>query len=306
MKMRTEKLIIGFPSYTAMGRVVVDSTVGAWDAVYPASNALTLPLSYVARSIDTNPASSRLLCRFPEPLPAGLITIVGHNGARDAIVRLTRYIDPAATEVLDVTEADLWPDVNPLPPAFDGEVYDGEGAEWEDDEWWDGKPAEEDIAEAKAEEPVVRPFRLPPGDAGAVLLEITDQSNPDGYVEVGIVDFAYPWQCSRNFPHGSELGFSPRTAVQQAWGGRKVFDRQPKPRVFEASLRLPRNEALMRGHRLQRRHDLAVPVVVMPRPDDPAHWLRETVYGYLTDLDRLTYASPGKMSFALKVEGVLD
>lgn len=109
-------------------------------------------------------------------------------------------------------------------------VYSEESLEWEDDNWWTGKYLEDEIAGYRP----TRPYILDTVTlARMITIEIDDTSNPDDYVDIGLVELARGWQFEINPSVGAQFGFRFRTREVESESGVKTFERRDKPRRFQ-------------------------------------------------------------------------
>lgn len=281
--------IIGFPRWT-------DSIVwsgGAWTADYPPSNLAGLPLSRVARSANADPLSTCLTGLLPTSRGVRLIALVRHNLSRNATIRVRLYRDAAATDLAhDSGALPAWPVVYPFGIN-----------EWEDDQYWSGQYATNEIAENTWTRPIwLDRIHL----ARSIAIDIVDADNPDGHIDLGLIEVAQGWQVGINFDYGAEFGFRFRTQDVESLGGARYHERRAKPRTWRGSIAyLDRDEALARGFEQQRQLDLDQPFLWLPHPAEPVHWLRTVFLARNTNPGALRYAVGDRTSVALSFEEVL-
>ena len=252
------KMFVGWPRRTPDA----SWSAGSWQAGWPVSNVGTLPIARVARSTNLLAASTRLRATFASPVSLSAIGITRVNLSPAATVQVIVYADTAATSIsVDTGVVDFWPETYPLA-----------STEWEDDGWWDGKPTAADLAGATYTRPI---FLGQIYLAGAVDVIFSDPANTAGYIEVGHVELSAGFNASYNMGFGFQEGYAVRSTMVEALGGARYFDRRDKPRLLRGEIKyLPRDEAMGRFFDLVRQADVTDPMLVVPFPDEPIHWLR--------------------------------
>lgn len=283
-----ENVIFGWPRWTPS----VTWSGGSWDADWPVSNVGDLPLARVARSADLLAASTQIIGTLPRDRACRLFALVRHNLTVAAQFRLRLYADAArTTEVYDSAFSDVWPEMFPF-----------DTLEWEDDNYWTGTYSTEDLEGSTWTRPI---WLETPVTARAFLLEITDPTNPAGYVEVGLMDVAQGWQPALNVSYGYQTGFRSRTVMVEALAGSKYFDRRPKPRMVKGEIKyLLRDEAMTKAFEMLRQQDLDVPMLWFPFADRPTDWVRDCMLARLVDPGLLTIPHHNRMNFPFALEEV--
>lgn len=224
----------------------------------------------VARSVDLNTSSTIVIATSSITRRVGLIGLARHNLSLTAQIRLRLFSDAAMTNVIyDSDDADVWP-----------EVYVWDELEWEDDNFWTGKYLESELARTTW-------LWIWRGDgdymAAAIRIDIADPDNLDGYVQAGYLEIAAQYQVTYNMQYGASYGHRFRSLFTEAWGGAKYFDSRTKPRAVKGTFKSPRDEALSKHFEIRRQLDLVLPVLWIPEPDTPRHWLRTAMLARLTD-----------------------
>lgn len=285
----SENLIIGWPRWTED----VTWSGGAWNASFPITNLATLPLSRVARTTNVNLASTQIIGTFSANRSVSVMALARHNISLTAQIRIRLYSDSARTQLVYNTDwVDVWPS-----------IFLPDDLEWEDDNWWLGTPTSLDIEGSSP----TRPFYF-----GSTLfirafhIEIDDQLNTDGYVQIGLCEVARGWQLSYNPVFGYQEGFRFRSEVLESIGGVKYFDRRDKPRVASGNIEyLPRDEAMARGFEWMRQADIDKPFIWFPFPDEIEHWTRTVFVARQVDPGLISYSQVDASSFPISVEEVL-
>lgn len=191
---------------------------------------------------------------------------------------------------------DVWPAIFP---------YAGQLAcpEWEQSNFWDSKYTTEELSDTTW----TRPFWL---DriyfARSIVAIFDDAANPAGHLDIGLFEVAQGTQFSLNYDLGAEYGFDFRTLMQQGLGGVEQFDRRNKARTSTVQWQfMPGDEALARVFEMLRQHDLDIPFLWFPNPDNPRHWLRQVWLARNVSPGPLRDASYNTMSAVLNLKEVL-
>lgn len=279
-----ERAVIGWPSYRKKATFST-AAGGSFVAGFPVANMGVLPISQVARSSTAAAADTKFQVTFTSSYPVRMLALIGHNASLGGTFRIKLYSDIGMTTLVkDTGDLEFWPRVYPV-----GTL------EWGDPRFWSGKYSLDQIASYNACTPVWldRLYQV-----RAIQVEITDTTNADGYVQIGVMEIATGWQFSLNPDVGAEYGFRARTRVQESIGGPKDFKRLTAPRVWQGTIAyLDRNEALAKGFDFLRDMDLEEPFVWMPRPpsaDDARaqeHLLRTCWYARNTELGLMAFAT---------------
>lgn len=284
-----ERAIVGFPSW----RPDVSLSGGAWETDYPLNNLLTDDVFAVARSDDATTASTQFDVSLALSRRTRLLGFVNHNASFDGLFRLTGYADAGKSEQLFQTSWELfWP-----------EVYGVFDLPWEDAREWTGQYTDREIANTIWTRPVWLDAWY---EVKVVTVEVSDTGNAAGYFQCGAFDIAEGHQVTMNPAFGAGYGFRFRTEVVEAKGGGKSFERLPKPRRFQGEIPyLLRDEALVIFYEMLRQNDLVDPLLWMPHPDEPQHWLRHTFWARQLDPGLFRYAFPNRNAVPLLLEEVL-
>lgn len=174
---------------------------------------------------------------------------------------------------------------------------------WGDPNFWFGRAAEEDLEGFTRSLIHVLPETI---DAAYWRVEIDDQSNPAGFVDIGRLFIAGGAQPSHNYSYGGALGFESATRVDTSRTGTKFFDRREPRRVMRFALEyLPEQEALERWLEIQRRMGLDGEVFVIPDPDDDQNLTRRSFLGTLRALSAWEQVSFQRASIAFEIEEIL-
>jgi hypothetical protein len=283
------RAVIGFPRWTTQ----VTWSGGAWTAGYPVGNLSVLPLARVARSVDLLASSTQFIGTFPKKLGLRLLALVRHNLTLNAKYRLTIFADAARTTQIYDTG---WQKV--FKP-----VYAYDQLEWEYDNWWTGQYDAPEFTGYLWHTPIWLPKIYL---CSAFQIEITDPTNPAGYIDIGMCEVAQAWQVTANPSPGVEIGFRSRTIMTEAAGGVKYPQRRDKPRTFSGTIEyIMEDEAKSRAFEAQRQLDLDTPFFWLWDADATTHLVRDSYLARQSDLRPLSYQRGGGFNVSLNLEEVL-
>lgn len=189
---------------------------GAWQT--PLSNLQDRFLTRVARSAGLAPEATRFDVDLGRERTIKLVAIPGHTLSTSARIRIRFYAD-AARAVLksDSGWRDVWP-----------ALFATTDLEWEDDNWWSGRVLAEDVDKLPRQF-----FYLPPRQVFCRYLsvDIDDQANPVGYIDLSRLFITSGWQPIFNFSYGGSLGWESTTLVDSSLSGAEHFEERPPYRV---------------------------------------------------------------------------
>lgn len=143
-----------------------------------------------------------------------------------------------------------------------------------------------------------------PTACGQWRLEISDASNPAGYVSAGRLLAAQGlWQPSINMLQGALLGFEGGAEPQVALNGGEYFTERPSVRVANFRLQQPTEEMLSNamdviacGGGPQRE------LLFVYDPADGVHAVRRTVFGRLRKLSAIEEPQYGRLDAAFEIK----
>lgn len=282
------RAIAGFPRWTEKATFSASSSATG----YPASNLGELPLSAVWRSGSAGASDTILTATFAQARRIELVVLCRHNLTVGSSVSVTVYSDEAMTSALaSVT-------VNPWPAVFTEAQVD-----WDGGRWWDRTYTEEEVAGY----PWYTWCRVPGAYyCRAVKVEIVDETNPDGFVQAGLLELASELQFPVNPEYGASYGYVSRAQSQQADGGSEYFRERTKGRVFEGSVPyMARDEAMASFLEMRRQLDVVKPFFWLPDPDDTQHSIRNAFLARFSELSLQSYAAHNHDTVPFKVKEVL-
>lgn len=266
---------------------------GSWSGTYPVTNLNVLPLSRVGRTADAATVSTQWTATYSSGANVQLLGFVNHNASIDGLFRIRLYSDTGLTSLLhDTGWLEFWPIVYPW-----GSLPYGHAS------FWTGKYSAREIAGYNATRPV---WLSQSYTVKGIRVEVDDTGNEDGYFQCGTFEIAEGYQLDINFVYGAQYGFRFRTQEQEALGGVKYFERRSKPRVFKGEVQYSgRDEVLSRAFEMLRRHDLNIPLLWVPNPDDTSHFLRNSYLARITDPGLFSFAVHNRDTMPIALEEVL-
>jgi hypothetical protein len=233
---------------------------GSWAPTLPLENLVTHDPKAVARSTDANAASTTFLMDFGFPARLDFVALVNHNISAGATVRVRIGENADGSDALvDVT----------LDPANFGSD------------------------ERKTLFHII-PETSPAFTAQYVLWEITDESNPKGYVQIGRHLAGPLFKPSLNLSVGAQLAIIDGSRLTRAVDGSLYADVKPKRRRLAGTFEmLSDDEAFNDIYALQRLCGLTVPIFAIYDPGLTDEALQRTViYGDLVELSPIEIAKP--------------
>lgn len=254
-------IMIGYENFADAEGVVLSG--GVW----------TMPLSAVrdprpgrkARSAGLAPSSTILRVRLAATATLRLLALTHTNLSATATYRITAYSDEFTTQV-DQTG---W-----LSPAgYPDEDPDGLGA---------------CIWHLYGTAVTARHWQI----------EINDEANTAGFVEIGRLFMPRVWQPPYNFDNNdNEDGLRPNTPRQDSLGGVGYFNRRAAARSLRVSWSTLPAEDMAEVRRIRRVCNLNRQVVVIPNPTDTANFHERNFVATLQALPAIAlfslYASTG-------------
>lgn len=250
--------IIGFPAHTE----AFTFGGGSWTVARPVSMVGDLVFAKAARSTDAANASTIITATSTAFKPVRLFGIAAHNMTLDAEYKLTLYSDVAlATELYTTGRKKVWPS-----------VYNYAARNWYTPFFWTGQYSTDEIEGQIPFLPILLPQLY---NIKGLKLELFDDANPDGYVEVGYFEIAEAWQISVGIAYNSQYGYQEYTQITDLRGGLdRTFKEQPSY-VFDGEIpALPESEIFNNALELRRRYGIVRPFIWMPYPTRQTTWLK--------------------------------
>jgi hypothetical protein len=248
---------------------------GSWQPALPLDNLKDRKISKTARSIDLALASTTFDIDLGKRKPVGIVAIIGHNLTPAAQWRVQLSDDAFATIKVDSGWMLAWPRVEEFGVLPWG-VFN-----------WGGL-----LALEVADLYTINSYWLEPAMALAqyIRVSIQNDSNPDGFVDIGRLYAGPIYQPTFNMQYGCKIGFEDPSTVQYSRGGQRYADQKPPRRLIQFTLaRIPESEIFGQVFdQMYRRLGIVGDVVVVPQPLVPSQWHRQAIYGSMRTLNPLT------------------
>lgn len=272
------KVALCYPNYTDRQDCTLSG--GSWIPSLPVSNMKNRVLQRRARSTDTLPSSTTFSATLSAPRPILCVALAGHNMSEVATVRVRVYDNEMMSTLLYDSGIQLgW-----------SYVYESTDLEWEYDNFWFGSLTEDRRREFT---PLFTHFFRGTDTvpiARHIVVDIFDENNPDGYVEIGRLFFSDVWQPTRNASLGLAFRHNTSTEVETALSDTEYFDVRRVRRSVSFELdRLPNGDAFGRMFALQRQVGIHAEVLFAYTVMDFEEWSYERRFmGRLSELDPIS------------------
>lgn len=258
---------------------IINATLsgGAWDASLSLEKLRDYRPKLKARSANAMPASTLFNVVLPAPQPMIGVQLVSTNISNAGRYKLTWFQEAEFITNLGTTG---WVDA--------GESIDwlntDEWFEWEDPNFWLGTEEFVD-PDNQGRDIRIRLAELTP--LQFIRVEIDDESNPDGYVEIGHAYFGRPLTPSFNVsPNDSGFSRVSNTSIQKSAGQTRYTGRVTSTkRLMAVWPALPMSEVLGEIDDVVLIHDVDVPVYVDLDPEDASAVGQKTAF--LATIERL-------------------
>lgn len=191
---------------------------GSWSAGLAALQRRDL--GDVARSAGLTLAATQFTATLDQRRPLNFVGLIRHNLSVEARVRVRLGLD-AVGDVYDSGWLDAWP------------RSIGASRSWFGANWWTGRKTAEDLAGLSPD----YALRIPVVLARLITVEIDDQANPAGYVQIGRLFAADGWAPLIGNDWGASLAFEDETVVERnPNSGAEFFGESVQRRVWRARL----------------------------------------------------------------------
>lgn len=278
--------MLGFPN-------LIDGATlseGSFVTTLSRDNIKNRVLSKVARTSNATATSTRLKIDLGTSKIVRVFGAFNHNCTLDATYRLRASDDSTfSTTMFDSGVREVWPTVFPY-----GTL------EWEDNNWWNGKYAEDSISGYTTSLITTTPTVV---FARYWYLEIFDEGNPLGYIDIGRIFLGRVWQPSLNMNYGASLGWETKTEVQESLNGTEYFQRRNPYRVQKFTLdMMHEDETFAQAFEMMRRAGIDQEVLFIHDPDEATHALRRRFLGRMRQLSPIEYPyfNRNKLGFEIK------
>jgi hypothetical protein len=285
-------LLLGYPNRADDVCVLAG---GSWVDSLPLTNLQDRRIAKRARSSNTNLTSTQFTITLDKSRALNVIALVGHNLTTDARFRIRGNSSNNCTSPdYDSGWKDVWQD---LATSTLGTL------EWESDGFWSWKI---DPEEAK----------YYPGMALCVfdytrtnqywIVEIDDETNSDGYVEIGRLFVSTSWEVSNNVSYGWNIAYEDNSIIETSLSGAEYFDKRPLNRAVTLSLDwLSETEGLTTAWGVSRILGVTGEVLFVWDKDDSDNLMRRSFIGRLKQLDPIENPDPIRFKTAFEIKEVI-
>lgn len=255
---------------------------GSWNSSYPLSNILTTQPGRVARTSNDSESSTQFVLDLASALSLQMFALINHNLSAGSTVRFRVSNNSDGSS----------PSLDETVPIDATSVVWGSRA-WGSFPWkgFDGDPLGGYVN-----------FYLHGSEVSGryVLVDISDESNVDGYVEIGCFLAGVPFVPAVNISFGASLGVVDESLAERGVGGGLYAQQKPKRRRVAALLDyLTEDEALDDLFDLQDHVGRSKGVLFILDPDEtPSTRQRRTLYGSFTELGAIEHRSPHQAPYA--------
>lgn len=273
----SDRSFFGSPIYSDVGATYTPAlSGGSWVAALPLANLQERSLAKVARSTNVLAASTQCECDLGVARAVALVALPKHTISAAGQIRVRAYTGPGGTGslVYDSGTLTVWP------AGVTAEDIVGWNLGW---------------------------FLVLPSAQTARywLLEITDTTNPAGYLDLARLVLAGGWQPTVNLSAGEQLGVTSLTRRDVTDGGAASYVEGPQRRVQTFAIDgLPETEALTHGFDLQRLAGTSGQIFFVFDPTDTVTGWRRSFLATLRELSALEAPAYqlAKLPFALTEE----
>lgn len=216
-----------------------------------------------ARFADaTDLEGSQFEAELAWPQQINLVGLVFHTFSRAARYRLT--IAGADGDLDAPVYQTAWTPVIPR-------LWRSADLDWGAPNWWGGQPLARDLALYPPNLWIPTPTVL----CGRLRLEFDDQTNADGWFDVGGLVIAKGWKPVVNFERGRQISITPRSLSEEAASGRDFDEVRRGRRGLTVTWAMLTKAEAQRLYDAGARAGTTGVVVFLPDVDDPSSLLRE-------------------------------
>lgn len=148
------------------------------------------------------------------------------------------------------------------------------------------------------DEPVVARF---------LRIDMSDASNPEGYIEAGRLIAGPAYQPSINYANGVEFEFIDESRVTKSRGGQIFVDEVERYRRMRFELiNIPEAEMFSNVfNQLDRLRGISQDILVIPQPDEPTTWITQNIYGRISQTGPIVNSSLNFYSRLIEIEEII-
>lgn len=198
---------------------------GSWLPALPLNNIKSRFKSQVARSTNLAEASLVINADLGKNRYITSLAFVGHNLSTNATIRIRFWSDAGMTScVYDSGYVEVWP-----------RWYDTIQLRWGDDNFWNGRVLQSQLPSIPPlffHVPLNSSFNAKAQSVRAVTFNLKDDTNEDGYVQIGRMYLAEDWTPIRNMTYGATIAWNDPSIVDTSLDGTEYYEDRPKFRTI--------------------------------------------------------------------------
>lgn len=288
-----QNIIIGYPNHVDATYFPVAFTpgVGGWEVDLPLTNLIDPDFAVVARSTSADSADTQFEIDFGVERTLRVFAIPVSNITRIGQMRIR-----GSNTSLDYTTSTYdsgWFDVWPI-------IYEWGSLPWGHPSWYDGKLSAENAADYD-----IPMIWISTADVVGryAYIEVSDETNPDGYVEFARL-YAMPgWQPPINIDNGMQFGVTTATTMEESIGGSRYYGRQKPRRWLRCAIsNLEEDIALAQPFEMFRQQGIDREVMVIIDADDSANLHRWSFPATFKELSALEFPVYGRSNVPFHFE----
>lgn len=269
---------------------------GSWLSSLPLSNAKSRFKSQVARSTDLSEASLVINADLGKSRYITSLAIINHNLSTSATVRVRYWSDSGMTAcVYDSGYLEVWT-----------RWYDTLQLRWGDENFWNGKITQ---AEIDATDPIFlhiplnTAYKSSPQSSRCISINIKDDNNTDGYVQIGRLYLAEDWTPALNMSYGATIAWNDPSIVDTSLDGTEYYEERPKFRTVTFTLdNMKYTEGANKALQMTFDRGVTKDFLFVFDPSNRQLLQQRSFVGRLSQLSQLEHPTFGRnsMAFALK------
>lgn len=282
-------MILAFPNY-------IDGCTlsgGSWQTTLPRSNIQDRKIGKLARTSNDSSGNTYINITFPESNFVQVVSLINHNISPSGKWRITAsdYSDFSSL-IYDSGTLDVW-----------GTVYPFGYIAWGFSNFWNGDILQETLEGwVKTVSEITDDLIL----AKYWRIQIIDETNPDGYIQMGRIFIGRGWSPSNNMDYGASMQWNSDSDVVQAISGAEFFN--PKNPYRSATFKLSNldiDEGLSEGFDLTRRAGIDKECFFIFDSDDIVNKHRRQFLCRLRKLSQIEYPYFDRTSMAFEVKELI-
>lgn len=245
----------------------------------------------VARSIDAAPASTIIRVALPRLEMLRALVLGPSNLTTVHRYRIRAFSDASFTTVMHDTG---W--IQPMPPTGQEQM------EWEDPDYWLGLQSWRDPERGLTIQHVLDG----PVTARWWQIDVSDETNPAGYLEFSRLFMARTLRPSINYDYGAALALLDNSLRASLLSGGERIRRRKNPRRFTCAFpSLPEGEGFGNVWRMITTAGFDGEVFVIPDPLDREFAQRRGFFGRLTVADPITQSAYLRIGTAFELKEII-